>query len=259
MAEICTRKRCVAEIEDIVVGAEERIVLVSPYIKADEDIVERLKQKIWDVEVVVIYGKDEHQPRAKSLCEAGGLTRIFVKDLHSKCYLNEKKALVTSMNLYEYSQNNNEEMGVLVSREVDRELYEGVIGLVKHWESIGKKQSLIHGLWRSVKAALEPEAESADTPRSRRKKATTKTQEKKVVGPAEGFCIRCGDGIDINLTDLKPYCTRCFKKWQRSKQTEEYREKHCHLCGKESKTSLIKPACWSCYKKYKDVVKFEAA
>ena len=207
MAEICTRKRCVAEIEDIVVGAEERIVLVSPYIKADEDIVERLKQKIWDVEVVVIYGKDEHQPRAKSLFEAGGLTRIFVKDLHSKCYLNEKKALVTSMNLYEYSQNNNEEMGVLVSREVDRELYEGVIGLVKHWESIGKKQSLIHGLWRSVKAALEPEAESADTPRSRRKKATTKTQEKKVVGPAEGFCIRCGDGIDINPTDLKPYCT----------------------------------------------------
>ena len=259
MAELCTRKRCVSEIEDIVKGAKEKIVLVSPYIKADEDIVERLKRKIEEVEVVIIYGKDKDQPQAKSLLEARGVTKIFVKDLHSKCYLNENKALVTSMNLYEYSQNNNEEMGVLVTKKADEELYEDVIELVEHWESIGEKQSLIQGLLRPVKAALEPEAESADAPRTRRKKATTKTQEKKVVGSAEGFCIRCGDGIDINPTDLKPYCTRCFKKWQRSKQTEEYREKHCHLCGKESKTSLIKPACWSCYKKYKDVVKFEAA
>ena len=59
------RKRCVAEIEDIVRGARERIVLVSPYIKADEDLVE--KGKTEDVEIVVVYGKDKDQPQAKSL------------------------------------------------------------------------------------------------------------------------------------------------------------------------------------------------
>ena len=192
MAELCTRKRCVAEIEDIVRGARERIVLVSPYIKADEDIVERLKRKTEDVEVVVIYGKDKHQPQAKSLFEARGVTKIFVKDLHSKCYLNEDKALVTSMNLYEYSQNNNEEMGVLVTRKADKELYEGVIDLVEHWESIGKKQSLMRGLWRSVKAAMEPETESAMRQRTRRKKATRRLRRRKL-SHAEGFCIRCGD------------------------------------------------------------------
>ena len=37
------------------------------------------------------------------------------KNLHAKCYLNEKEALLTSMNLYEYSQEHNDEMGILVS------------------------------------------------------------------------------------------------------------------------------------------------
>ena len=259
MAELCTRKRCVSEIEDIVKGAKEKIVLVSPYIKADEDIVERLKRKIEEVEVVIIYGKDKDQPQAKSLLEARGVTKIFVKDLHSKCYLNENKALVTSMNLYEYSQNNNEEMGVLVTRKADEELYEDVIELVEHWESIGEKQSLIQGLLRSAKAAIEPETESDDTPKTRRKKAASTTRGKKVAVPTKGFCIRCNDDVDIDPSDLKPYCVRCFRKWRGSKQTDEHREKYCHLCGEESKTSLIKPVCWPCYKKHKDVVKFEAA
>ena len=34
--------------------------------------------------------------------------------MHAKCYLNEKMALVTSMNLYDYSMIKNLEMGVLV-------------------------------------------------------------------------------------------------------------------------------------------------
>ena len=240
MAELCTRKRCVAEIEGIVMDANEKIVLVSPYIKADEDIVERLKRKTEDVDVLIIYGKDKEQPKAKSLLEAAGVSKIFVKDLHSKCYLNENKALVTSMNLYEYSQNNNEEMGVLVSREADEELYESIIELVEHWEAIGERQS-------------------PDAPKTRRKKVVSKTQAKSVAVPAKGFCIRCGENAALDPIDLKPYCACCYKKWQRSKQTDAHREKHCHLCGKESKTSLIKPACWGCYKKYKDMVEFEAA
>ena len=65
MAELCTRKRCVAEIEEIVMGANERIVLVSPYIDAD-------KRKTRDVEVVVIYGKKKHQSGVKGLSEVKG-------------------------------------------------------------------------------------------------------------------------------------------------------------------------------------------
>ena len=46
--------------------------------------------------------------------------------LHAKCYLNEKEAIVTSMNLYSYSQDNNDEMGIYVTKKEDPELYEEI-------------------------------------------------------------------------------------------------------------------------------------
>ena len=45
---------------------------------------------------------------------------------HLKCYLNEKEAIITSMNLYDFSQVNNNEMGIHVIKNEDAELYEEV-------------------------------------------------------------------------------------------------------------------------------------
>jgi phosphatidylserine/phosphatidylglycerophosphate/cardiolipin synthase-like enzyme len=50
----------------------------------------------------------------------------FVTNLHAKCYLNETTAIVTSMNLYEFSQQNNDEMGILVTWDADRQLYQDI-------------------------------------------------------------------------------------------------------------------------------------
>ncbi len=47
----------------------------------------------------------------------------FCKNLHAKCYLNEESCIITSLNLYEFSQVNNNEMGVHISRSQDGELY----------------------------------------------------------------------------------------------------------------------------------------
>lgn len=251
MAELCTRKRCVSEIEDIVMRAKEKIVLISPYIKADPDIVEHLKRKSQDVEVVVIYGKEKDQPQAKSLFEAKGLRKIFVKELHSKCYLNEKKALVTSMNLYEYSQNNNEEMGVLVTTEADEELYEDVIELVEHWEAIGEKQF--------PTAKKQPKPESKESSKNSVKATTSEPQHKNNGVPKIGYCIRCGNHTDIEPSDLKPYCSTCYYKYLGSGVGDKYKENFCHFCRKSNKTTLKKPACRTCYDRYEEVVKFEAS
>jgi len=43
--------------------------------------------------------------------------------LHAKCYMNEEMCIVTSLNLYEFSQVTNNEMGVLISRGEDAALY----------------------------------------------------------------------------------------------------------------------------------------
>jgi len=47
----------------------------------------------------------------------------FCKNLHAKCYLNEGFCIIKSLNLYEFSQVNDNEMGVLVSRKDDQRLY----------------------------------------------------------------------------------------------------------------------------------------
>lgn len=44
----------------------------------------------------------------------------FYKDPDAKCCLNEKEAILTSMNLFEFSQvNNNNEMGIYSRRDAD--------------------------------------------------------------------------------------------------------------------------------------------
>ena len=47
----------------------------------------------------------------------------FCKNLHAKCYMNEETCIVTSLNLYEFSQINNNEMGILIHRGEDGQLY----------------------------------------------------------------------------------------------------------------------------------------
>ena len=44
-------------------------------------------------------------------------------NLHAKCYLNEDSAIVTSMNLYQHSQENNWEMGIKIDKSNDPVLY----------------------------------------------------------------------------------------------------------------------------------------
>ncbi|MDE5030162.1 DNA repair protein, partial [Francisella tularensis subsp. holarctica] len=47
----------------------------------------------------------------------------FCKNLHAKCYMNETYCIITSLNLYEFSQINNNEMGVYISLDDDSEMY----------------------------------------------------------------------------------------------------------------------------------------
>src|SRR5690606_2667480 len=57
------------------------------------------------------------------LREQSYIRTSFCKNLHAKCYLNEELCIVTSLNLYEISQVNNNEMGILIRRGEDAELY----------------------------------------------------------------------------------------------------------------------------------------
>lgn len=112
-------------LEELIKSARDRLVLISPYLKLNDRIKELLEDKNrLKIDVRIVYGKNELQPEEINwLRELSFVRTSFCKNLHAKCYLNEEMCIVTSLNLYEFSQVNNNEMGVLISRAEDAELY----------------------------------------------------------------------------------------------------------------------------------------
>ena len=112
-------------LEELIKEAKDRLILISPFLKLNDRIKELLTDKDrLKIDVRIIYGKSELQP--EELAWLKGLTYIrtsFCKNLHAKCYLNEELCIISSLNLYEFSQVNNNEMGVLIRRAEDAELY----------------------------------------------------------------------------------------------------------------------------------------
>ncbi|MEV3802925.1 topoisomerase DNA-binding C4 zinc finger domain-containing protein [Aeromonas veronii] len=112
-------------LEELIKDAKERLILISPFLKLNDRIKELLTDKNrLKIDVRIVYGKSELQPEEISwLKELTYIRTSFCKNLHAKCYLNEEMCIVTSLNLYEFSQVNNNEMGVLILRSEDHDLY----------------------------------------------------------------------------------------------------------------------------------------
>lgn len=117
-----------AGVEELIREARERLYIISPYLKLSDNIRELLNDKEREkAEVRIIFGKQELNPTEMRYLQNLKYVRLyFSKNLHAKCYLNEKKMIISSMNLYEFSQQNNREMGILIERDIeaDRPVYE---------------------------------------------------------------------------------------------------------------------------------------
>ncbi|MFZ2629616.1 MAG: phospholipase D family protein [Rugosibacter sp.] len=112
-------------LEELIKDAKDRLILISPFLKLNDRMKELLADKNrLKIDVRIVYGKSELQPEEINwLKELTYIRTSFCKNLHAKCYLNEEFCIITSLNLYEFSQVNNNEMGVLIQRAEDAELY----------------------------------------------------------------------------------------------------------------------------------------
>ena len=112
-------------LEELIKSASDRLILISPFLKLNDRMKELLADKNrLKIDVRIVYGKSELQPQEIEWLR--GLTYIrtsFCKNLHAKCYMNEEMCIITSLNLYEFSQVNNNEMGILIQRGEDSQLY----------------------------------------------------------------------------------------------------------------------------------------
>lgn len=113
-------------LEELLKHARERIIVISPYLKFNDRIKELIEDKDrLKIDIRIIYGKSELAPQEINWLHSLEFVRTsFCQNLHAKCYMSESEAIITSMNLYDFSQVNNNEMGVHIDRDMDYELYQ---------------------------------------------------------------------------------------------------------------------------------------
>lgn len=112
-------------LEELIKNASDRLILISPFLKLNDRIKELLEDKDrLKIDVRIVYGKSELQPEEINwLKELTFVRTSFCKNLHAKCYMNESSCIISSLNLYEFSQVNNNEMGVYIERDADHDMY----------------------------------------------------------------------------------------------------------------------------------------
>ena len=242
MAKFINTRKAVSEIEDLIKNAGERLILISPYLKLSKDFKELLtirnsKDKI----TTIIFGKQELNPDEMKFLQ--GLRFVILKyneDLHAKCYVNDDKMIITSLNLYQFSMANNKEMGVLIDKldPADIQLFEDAFKEVEYINLTSQRFELI-----TTKPIFTKSTEN----KSAKEKATIVQNKRQ-----NGYCIRTGVEIPFNVE--KPMSYEAFKSWSKYSDPD-YAEKFCHFSGEPSngETSVNKPILKKNWKKAKEI------
>lgn len=229
-------------LEELIKETKDRLILISPYLQFTERIKEHLGNlNIQKRDIRIVYRESKLQLEENNWLESQiGIRTSLCKNLHAKCYLNEKEAIITSMNLYQFSQQNNNEMGIYFTKADDPDLYNSTLTEVQRLLTISEEIRV------SVKKV------KADFPQGIDNKRADVTMGSLTVNqPRTGFCIRTG--VPIPFCIEKPMSYEAFKSWNKYGD-EEYPEKFCHFSGEPSngETSVSKPILKRNWKKAKE-------
>lgn len=112
---------------DIIWDAEKTLLIVSPFIKLDDYFKDLFKKHMDNhkLRIILVFGKNEKKVN-RSLSNEDfdffkqfpNVSIVYVPHLHAKYYGNEKKGVITSINLYDYSFKNNIEFGVYSEQKI---------------------------------------------------------------------------------------------------------------------------------------------
>ena len=222
-------------LEELIKNTKDKLILISPYLQFNQRIKENIAGlTLLKKDIRIIYRENKLAPDENNwLSQQIGVRTSLLQNLHAKCYLNEDEAIITSMNLYEFSQVNNNEMGIYISRNNDPELYKSVVEEAERLLRISEEiRVTVH------KLATAPKEPSNTKPSNDQKPL--------------GYCIRTAVKIPFNIE--KPFSTDSFKEWDRYKK-KDYPEKFCHFSGEPShgETSFEKPILKKNWKKAREI------
>ncbi len=238
-------------LDGIIREADKQVTLISPFIRIPVPLFQSLKlANSHKVRIRLVYGKKKELDSdvRNQLEQLDNLSLAFLQNLHAKCFFNEKQALVTSLNLYDFSEQ-NVEMGILISAKDDTPLFRDVTEEAENIcsptlaEKVQLRSSAIEKVGKGIMKVGKLVSDSLTEDDSRTPSRTRTTSRTK----REGYCIRCKTSIPYNLDS--PYCRDCWGKWDKKGGNPDYKEPDgkCHACGRPFTVSKAKPLCDSCY------------
>jgi len=229
-------------LEELIKGTNDKLILISPYLQFSDRIKEHLSNlNIQKRDIRIVFRENKLQLEENNwLGNQIGIRTSLCKNLHAKCYINEKEAIITSMNLYEFSQQNNNEMGIYISKNEDPELYKAASDEVQRLLTISDEIRV------TVKKVTPDIIGESDKKVSQIKILNTNS-----TNIPTGFCIRTGISIPFSIE--KPMSYEAYKSWSKYNDPD-YAEKFCHFSGEPSNgdTSVNRPILKKNWKKAKE-------
>ena len=218
-------------LEQLIGNTKDRLILVSPYLQLNERVKEHIKNlNIQKKDIRIIY-RENKLPTDESnwIADQIGVRTFLCNNLHAKCYINDHEAIITSMNLYNFSQQNNNEIGVYITKEADEELFNDTLKEIQRFLTISEE----------IRLTVQKVAPKVTA---------------NAVKQTAGFCIRTGIPISFNIE--KPMSHEAYRKWEEY-SNEDYPEKYCHFSGEQSNggTSMKQPVLSKNWKKAKETFK----
>ncbi|MBN2157723.1 MAG: phosphatidylserine/phosphatidylglycerophosphate/cardiolipin synthase family protein [Candidatus Lokiarchaeota archaeon] len=276
MVEFLPMEAACGEIVKVIIDARKFIIIISPFLDFPEKIYSHLKyaSKERGILVEIYYRKKKATiQEAKRVAEELKYVNLYcVANLHSKCYYNENKMVVSSLNLLKSSWKKNWEMGFLIEPETsikDKNLYDKVIENVETMRRSGDTtpihetadeydEKLLPAIdWTIMNSSQEIKVKPENFKEQRsgiwlcklcgfelmhntdsNKTLICPECGKLSLRPIEerGFCIGCRKFVFFNVKT--PFCTVCYYKHEKGK--------FCLKCGEESNVSRENPLCDSC-------------
>lgn len=251
----------------IIYNAKGVLLLMSPYIKLNDIIRKLIKKHEHNplLHIIVIFGKNETD-LAKSLPkvdfdffkEFPFVSIIYAENLHAKYYANENEGLMTSLNLYRYSIENNIEFGYYSKKKTLEKILP--IGPSVDDDAFDYARKITDYKDNSIVFIKRPVFDRKNTYKGSRvlidngyngnytcKKLSDFPEELEF---QTGYCIRTGKPIPFDIKH--PYSYEVYKEWSKYKN-ENYPEKYCHFSGEKSngETSMKHPILQKNYQKAK--------
>ena len=279
MAIFLTSNELNTALESIFEYADEHLILISPYIKLHDRYSSVLKTKKgnYNLKITVVFGKNEDdfsksmkQDDFNFFKDFPNIEIRYEKRLHAKYYANESSAILTSMNLYNFSQDNNIEAGIFTNRKgilgsLTNNLVSNVTGqdtlenqTAYYFErvieqadllflKVPKFESTMLGLSKRYTTSVIETDKLSDYFNNTIKSDTFK-KEKFVPTQSVnrqptnqmGFCIRIG--VQIPFNQKHPMSDTAFQNWKKF-SNNEYPEKYCHFSGEQTngETTFSRP------------------